>query len=214
VLTSRAFDFAVDATDLPENVLHVGPQLPTAITLDRVGRGRPLLLVSFSTTYQAQEDVLAQIVLALSSLPVDALVTTGPAITLDQPPSANVEVSRWADHADVLPRCALVITHGGLGTVMAALAHGVPMICMPMGRDQDGNAARVTRLGAGLELTHDASSTKIADTVRTALADTSLYEGARRIAAAIRDDVASDLAVHELEALAATTTTTERSSHV
>jgi hypothetical protein len=161
VLTSRSFDFAITQSELPANVRHVGPQL----TLPQEANGsaygddqRPLVLVSFSTTYQAQEDLLRRVVRALGTLPVRALVTTGPAAGLDRDLPDNVEVSDWTPHAEVLPRTALLVTHAGLGTVMIGLAHGVPLLCLPMGRDQHGNAARVSKLGAGLVLSADADS--------------------------------------------------------
>lgn len=100
-----------------------------------VGTESPLVLVSFSTTYQAQEEVLGRVVQALGMLPLQALVTTGPAVSLDGHLPANVNAASSVSHTDVLPRVALVVIHGGLGTVMAALAHGVPLICLPMGRD-------------------------------------------------------------------------------
>ena len=204
VLTSRSFDFAITEPELPANVLHVGPQLEASNGARAADRDRPLVLVSLSTSYQAQEDVLRRIVEALSTLPVDALVTTGSAVALGQSLPANVEAVPWVPHCEAMPRATLVITHGGLGTVMAALAHGVPLLCLPMGRDQDGNAARVGHLGAGLELTRHATPTEIADAVRTALADPSLTRGAQRIGKEIRADITADRAVQALEALART----------
>ena len=50
---------------------------------------------------------------------------------------------------------SLVVTHGGHGTVMNALRHGVPLLCMPMGRDQHFNAAQVERLEAGRSISDD-----------------------------------------------------------
>jgi rhamnosyltransferase subunit B len=47
----------------------------------------------------------------------------------------------------VLPRCAAVAHHGGIGTLSQAMAAGVPQIVMPMGHDQFDNAARARRLG-------------------------------------------------------------------
>jgi UDP:flavonoid glycosyltransferase YjiC (YdhE family) len=79
-----------------------------------------------------------------------------------------------------------------------------------MGRDQDGNAARGTQLGAGLELPRDATSEQIADTVQIALADPNLTRNAQRIATTIRDEIATDRAVHELETIAATQPTRAR----
>ena len=56
-----------------------------------------------------------------------------------------------------MARAALVVTHCGHGTVMRALSHGRPMLCLPMGRDQNDNAARVVARGAGLRLGADAA---------------------------------------------------------
>ena len=43
----------------------------------------------------------------------------------------------------MLPHAALVVTHAGWQTINAALADGVPLVCVPDGRDQPDNAARV-----------------------------------------------------------------------
>ena len=205
VLTDESFDFAITPTELPANVRHVGPQLPPeaapARPHDQPGPP-PLVLVSLSTSYQAQEDVLRRVIAALGTLPVRALVTTGPAVNVGGDLPGNVEVSAWTPHADVLPDTALVITHAGMGTVMAAMAHGVPMLCLPMGRDQDGNAARVERLGLGRVLRADSSAADIAAAVRGALADPALRRNAVHQADRIRAGIASDRAVAELEALA------------
>jgi MGT family glycosyltransferase len=191
--------------ELPANVRHVGPQLPPgagpAGPHDEPGPP-PLVLVSLSTTCQAQEDVLRRVIAALGTLPVRALVTTGPAVSVDGDLPGNVEVSAWTPHADVLPDTALVITHAGMGTVMTAMAHGVPMLCLPMGRDQDGNAARVERLGLGRVLRADSSAADIAAVVRSALADPVLRLNAVQQADRIRAGIEADRAVAELEALA------------
>ena len=49
----------------------------------------------------------------------------------------------------ILPHAALVVSHGGSGSVAGALAHGLPMLITPMGADQLDNAARVQALGIG-----------------------------------------------------------------
>ena len=203
VLTSESFDFAITSQPLPANVRHVGPQIPpgsgSAPASDEPRQ--PLVVASLSTTYQAQQDMLRRIVGALGALPVRGLVTTGPAVRLAADLPGNVEVSAWTPHAQIMPRAALVITHAGMGTVMAAMAHGVPMLCLPMGRDQDGNAARVEHLGLGRVLPADASTAGIAAAVRDALADPALGYNARRHAASLQADIAEDRAVTEMEAL-------------
>jgi len=208
VLTSESFDFAITPLDLPANVRHAGPQLPgwdgAAGTRARPAGGdrRPLVLVALSTTYQAQEALLARITAALGTLNVRGLVTTGPAVRPPANVPANVEARAWVPHAEVLPQASLMVTHAGLGTVMAALAYGVPMVCLPMGRDQDGNAERVAHLGAGRVLPASSTAAVIAAAVRAALADPGLAASARRQAAVIGADIAADRAVTELEALA------------
>jgi MGT family glycosyltransferase len=203
VLTSESFDFAITSQPLPANVRHVGPQLPpssgSAPASDKPRQ--PLVVASLSTTYQAQQDMLGRIVAALGALPVRGLVTTGPAVRVAADLPGNVEVSAWTPHAEIMPRAALVITHAGMGTVMTAMAHGVPMLCLPMGRDQDGNAARVEHLGLGRVLPADASTADIAGAVRELLADPALGNHARRYAASLQADIAEDRAVTEMEAL-------------
>lgn len=64
----------------------------------------------------------------------------------------NVRVETFVPQAEVLPHCAAVVCHGGSGTVLAALAHGIPLVCVPQGADQFVNAANVERVGAGTSI--------------------------------------------------------------
>jgi rhamnosyltransferase subunit B len=52
----------------------------------------------------------------------------------------------------VLPRCAAIVHHGGIGTTAQGLAAGLPQVVMPMAHDQPDNAARLVRLGVGRSL--------------------------------------------------------------
>jgi len=204
VLTEKSFDFAITPQPLPPNVRHVGPQMPPGsgrASAEGESQRPPLVLVSLSTTYQAQEEILRRIIAALGTLPVRGLVTTGPAVRPPADLPGNVELSAWTPHAEVMPRAALVITHAGMGTVMAAMVHGVPMLCLPMGRDQDGNAARVEHLRLGRVLPAGTSAAGIAGAVGDALADPTLRHNARRHATSLRADLAADRAVTEMEAL-------------
>jgi len=78
-----------------------------------------------------------------------------------------------------------VITHAGLGTVMTALAHGVPLLCVPLGRDQFFNAARVEALGAGRTIGADADADTIGQAIRALLRDETARAAAKRMADAI-----------------------------
>lgn len=204
VLTTRDFDFALGARRLPANVQHVGPQFapdaaPAAV--DHEPPAPPLVLVSLSSAPQGQEDALQRIIDALAPLPVRALVTAGSAFELVATPSPSIEVRRWIRHADVLPDASLVITHAGLGTVMAAMAYGVPMLCMPMGRDQDGNAERVARIGNGRVIDAASSVAELREAVTLSLADDAVRRRARAIADAMRRAGQDDAGARALESL-------------
>ena len=119
-----------------------------------------------------------------------------------QPP-ANVTVVPWARHADVVPHCAAVVTHGGHGTVMKALEAGVPLVVVPLGRDQPDNAARVTHVGAGIQVKGKPNADKLEAALRTVLDDPSYGAAAGRMADRLAEERDDGLVVRELEATAA-----------
>ncbi|MGD8700339.1 MAG: glycosyltransferase [Gemmatimonadales bacterium] len=55
----------------------------------------------------------------------------------------------WVSLSRLLPACAGIVHHGGIGTCAQGLAAGVPQLLMPMGFDQPDNAVRLRRLGVG-----------------------------------------------------------------
>jgi len=108
-------------------------------------------------------DQLQRAVTALGTLPVQGLVTTGPAIDPHQIDAPDgVTVVRSAPHRQVLAHTDVLLTHGGHGTIMKGLVADVPIVCMPTGRDQPDNAARLIHRGAGLKISKKASPTTIA----------------------------------------------------
>lgn len=165
---------------------------------------RSNVLVSFSTTHQGQREVVARCIRALADLPVNGVVTLGPALGGATLPSApNVQVVEQADHDVLVPRCAAMLCHGGHGTVMRPLMFGVPVICIPTGRDQPENAARIAWAGAGLRLPRSAGVGAIRRAVQRVLAEPSFRGSARRLGEAIRREADGGLAAAErLEALA------------
>jgi MGT family glycosyltransferase len=161
------------------------------------------VLIGFSTTYQHQEVALQRTLDALSDMPVQVLVTLGPGIRRDDirlPPNAVAEA--WIPHGEMVPRCSIVVTHAGHGTIMAALAAGVPLLCMPMGRDQHENAARVEACGAGRSIAEESDAAAIRAAIADVLAEPSYRMAARRMAFVIRGYDGGRRAVAELEALA------------
>jgi MGT family glycosyltransferase len=103
-----------------------------------------------------------------------------------QPPGIRVE--RFLPQAEVLPRCRLVISHGGSGSLVATLAHGLPSVLIPLGADQLVNAERAAALGAARVLDAvRATPDDVRDAVEAVLAD----PGYRCATEALRDEIAA-----------------------
>jgi len=207
VLSSPVFDYA--APLVPDNVRYVGPILDEPEWVQPwtapwpVSDQRPLVLVGFSSTYQNQGPLLRRVVEALSALPVRGVVTVGQMLdAAEVTATGNVVVVGSAPHRQILAEASLAVSHCGHGTTMKTLAAGVPMVCIPMGRDQNDTAARVVYHGAGVRLSPKASADKIRKTVQLVLSDDRLRANASRLASSIADDDATADLVTELESVA------------
>jgi UDP:flavonoid glycosyltransferase YjiC (YdhE family) len=117
---------------------------------------RPLVYVTLGTVFNDSE--LARSVLdALQGLPISIAITTGPGTdpSILGPRPANVAAAPFVPQALVLPRASAVVSHTGSGTMLGALASGLPQVCLPRGADQFANADRVQAVGAGIRLLPD-----------------------------------------------------------
>lgn len=135
-------------------------------------------------------DLFTRVLQGLRTLPVRVLATVGSNIDPATIPVAakNIRIERYVPQAALLRHCDLVVNHAGSGSVIGALARGVPVIALPMGADQELNAQRLTALGAGATLDPiTLSPDELRVAVRTALASESLLAGAQRV----RDEIAA-----------------------
>jgi UDP:flavonoid glycosyltransferase YjiC (YdhE family) len=148
---SAAFDFDAPARS---PFIYAGPLL-------KLGRGTPAhplvapdrrnILLSLSTTYQRQKGMYVRCVRALAALDANIIVTTGPAVRPgDLPTAPNLRIVNYAPHDQIVPYVDLVVCHGGHGTLMRPILYGVPVLCLPMGRDHPDNGRRLVEHGAGL----------------------------------------------------------------
>ncbi|XP_054729022.1 UDP-glycosyltransferase UGT5-like isoform X1 [Anastrepha obliqua] len=88
----------------------------------------------------------------ISKLPYKVLWKWGDS---DRPgQSNNIIYKDWLPQDDILahPNIKLFITHGGMGSVVEAQYHGVPMVGIPLFGDQPSNMANVERSGYGLSV--------------------------------------------------------------
>lgn len=158
-------------------------KLPACLSED----GNPLVYLTLGTL-QRDAAVLGAATRAIADLGVRILVTVGadgdPAALGPQP--SHVTVERYIPQTDVLSHCAVVVSHAGSGTFLAALTHGLPQLCLPQAADQFRNSHGATQSGAGLVLPpHQATPDAIALAVRRLLAD----ESFRDAAAGVADDI-------------------------
>ena len=152
--------------------------------------GQASILVSLSTTFIAGQSRLLQKILdAAADLPVHLIVTTGPAIEpAELHAAANAEVHAFLPHAEVMPRVSLVVGHGGHATTMLALAHGLPLVILPMNLqfDQPIIGEVVQKAGAGLSLKSGSSGADIRRAIERMLAAGSHRAEAAHLGAEIR----------------------------
>lgn len=165
---------------------------------------RPTVYATLGTVFNKRPGILGAIVDGLRDEPVNLIVTVGrdqdPAQFGPQPP--NVRIERYIPQSLLLPRCDLVVTHGGSGTVMAALANGLPLVVVPLGADQPENAARCAALGVGEPLAAEAlTPAAVRTAVRTVLGDAAYRRNAQQLQREVRALPGPEHAVTLLEDL-------------
>jgi MGT family glycosyltransferase len=114
----------------------------------------PLVLVAPSTAQDPEQRLVHASLEALEGEPVRVVVTTnrpGSERALPEAP-ANATVVDWLSYSQAMPQAALVVCHGGHGTVARALGAGAPVLCCPHVGDMAENAARAAWSGTGLML--------------------------------------------------------------
>ena len=121
----------------------------------------------------------------------------------------------WVPHDDVARRADVIVCHGGFGSTLGALAHGAPLVVLPLfSNDQWANGEAVARAGAGITVADDASERKVLDlpgsttidelagAVTSILEDATYRREAGRVAAAMRALASVDESVRFIEEIA------------
>lgn len=188
---------------------HVSSDLPlaeSALPWLAALSGRETVYVTLGTIFnQESGDLFERILGGVRDLPVNVVATVGRALDPEVlgPQPANVHVERYIPQAQLLPHCSLVVSHGGSGSVVGALAHGLPMVVIPIGADQPRNAQRCEDLHVARVLdAPEATPDRVREAAADVLADPTYRLNAERI----RDEIAvlpgPDHAVTLLERLA------------
>jgi UDP:flavonoid glycosyltransferase YjiC (YdhE family) len=153
--------------------------------------GAPAVYFTLGTIFNMESgDLLERVIAGLRELAINLVVTVGrdidPAALGPQP--SQVHIERFIPQSSLLPHCDLVVSHGGSGSVIGALAHGLPSVLIPMGADQPLNAERCVELGVAKLLDPiRATPEDVRAAASTVLGDPSY----RRNAARMRDELAA-----------------------
>ncbi|MGC4937441.1 glycosyltransferase [Kribbella sp. DT2] len=112
----------------------------------------PTIYFTLGTLFQPDtDDLFGRVLTGLQAVDANVVVTVGdrndPAALGPQPD--HIRIERFIPQDELLPTCTLVISHGGSGSILGALAHGLPSLVLPLGADQPHNADRILTLGLG-----------------------------------------------------------------
>jgi UDP:flavonoid glycosyltransferase YjiC (YdhE family) len=171
---------------LPDNVRHVGPAFELVDDEPWTPPPGPVVVVNLGTTDMGERPILQKVLDACAGLDVRVVATVGPHLdpsSFSVPPNAVVTPLR--PHATLLPHADLFVGHAGHGGIMAALAHGVPMVLVPLDRDQPHNASRASAAGAAVIVDTGAPLPAYAGTIDAALRTPSLRDAAARLSQSI-----------------------------
>lgn len=166
--------------------------------------GRPLIYTSLGTIFNNRTDIFERILMGLRDEPIELIITVGrdgdPTRFGPQPP--NVHIERFIPQNLLYPHCAAAVIHGGSGTMMGALQYGVPLVVIPLGADQPGNAQAAHAAGVACVLDPaQMTAEDVREAVSKILTQSAYRDGACRIQAEIAELPPFTHGLHLLEQL-------------
>jgi UDP:flavonoid glycosyltransferase YjiC (YdhE family) len=162
---------------------------------------RDAVYVTLGTIMNQAPDVFRAVIEGCTRLPVNVVVTTGPGLDpalLGRLPPA-VRAAEFLPQAAVMPHCRAAVSHAGAGTMLGALCHGLPQLCLPQGTDQPFNTAALLPTGAALALAPDEiTADAVAEALGRLLNEPSFREAANRLRAEIEQMPHATIVLNEL----------------
>lgn len=157
-------------------------ELPFAVDPDK-----PFIFMSLGTLQGHRYGLFRAAAIACRRLDVQLLVAHCGGLSKQQEDALGATwVTKFAPQRAVLERADLCITHGGLNTVLDALAFATPLLVLPIAFDQPGVSARVLHHDVGLRLSpHYVTAARIEKAITTLLADQGYVDRARELGRSI-----------------------------
>ncbi|HXQ81479.1 MAG TPA: glycosyltransferase [Opitutaceae bacterium] len=152
--------FAAPQVDWPRNthltgfILHDAGGRAEALAEadDFLGAGPPPVLVTPGSAAVDRSRFFLHTVKACQSAGVRAMLVTNHPGQLPGSLPPGIRAFPYVAFSRILPRCAAVAYHGGIGTLAQAVRAGVPHLIVPNAHDQPDNGQRIERLGLGLSI--------------------------------------------------------------
>lgn len=191
---------------------HVGgaktaPTSPPPAWLTDIPAGIPLAMITLGTIFTGDLGFFSWAAHAAANAKLLPIVVVG-----NNPiePEQKAELKRalpggtrllaWAPFDHVLPRCRLMIHHGGMGTTHFAIVHGLPQIVVPHAADQRIQAGRVADAKLGLNLTaHDVRQGQLIEGAKAIMEADFVKENAKRFAEQMAAAGGAPKAAHLIE---------------
>jgi rhamnosyltransferase subunit B len=150
--------------------------------------GAPPVCVSLGSANKQGAADYAKAISAISRLGRRGLILTLHPEQLPEPLPPGFAHFKYAPFSRVLPRCAALIHHGGVGTTAQALRAGCPQIILAMTHDQPDNADRAHMLGVAAALRRGASQGRLERELRKLLGDPAVERSAREVASRAQEE--------------------------
>jgi zeaxanthin glucosyltransferase len=188
------FDFP--CRKLPSSFHYTGPfvdpegRRAVDFPWEQISSDRPLIYASMGTLQNGFKRVFRAVAEACAGLGTQLVVSLGGGLEPEdlEPMAGNPTLVRYAPQLELVRRSALIVTHGGLNTVLEALSNGVPLVVIPITNDQPGVGARIQWTGTGEVIpVKQLSKEKLRRAVCAVLRDPCYRRAARRLQACIAD---------------------------
>lgn len=171
-----------------------------------LGAGKaPVVFTLGSAAVMIAGDFYQRAAAAARRAGVRAVLLAGPAAAGLKNLPDGVEAYESAPYHELFPRCAAVVHSGGIGTTAQALRAGAPQLVAPFAHDQYDNAARVERMGVGIQGRRTAKGPELAAALSRLAAGDGLTNRAAQVGTLIRAEHGVKLACDTIEKALATT---------
>ncbi|HEY2779819.1 MAG TPA: glycosyltransferase [Steroidobacteraceae bacterium] len=205
--------FAAPQPDWPANTHAVGFPLwdadgdaaPLADAEEFLGAGPAPIIFTPGSAGRTMQRFFRESVKATQQLGLRAMLVTNypEQVPAKLPPS--IRVFGYLPFSQVLPRAALLVYHGGVGTLAQGIKAGVPHLVVPHGYDQFDSGWRIEQLGLGLSIPETRyRARRVTRAVETILGDAAASPRRAGFAARIDSNDAVARACTLIESLAPT----------